>query len=44
METQMSCDSCRKKSHSLNQFLDKMICDKCYYQSINTIQKPTTHL
>jgi hypothetical protein len=41
MEAETSCDICRKKSNSLNQFLNKMISDKCYYQLINTIQTKT---
>lgn len=44
MESEMLCDSCRKKSYSLNQFLNKMVCDKCYYELVNTIQTPMTRL
>ncbi len=44
MESEMLCDSCRKKSYSLNQFLNKMVCDKCYSELVDIAQTPMTHL
>ena len=44
MESEMLCDRCRKKSYMLNHFLNKMVCDKCYYELINTIQTPITRI
>jgi predicted amidophosphoribosyltransferase len=40
MESEMICDSCRKKTYSLNQFLGKMVCSKCYHELVSTIQIP----
>ena len=44
MESETLCDSCRKKSYSQNQFLNKMVCNKCHYELANTIQTPMTRL
>lgn len=44
MESETLYDSCRKKSYSLNQFLNNMVCDKCYYELVNTIPTPMTGL
>ena len=44
MESEILCDSYRKKSYSLNHFLNKMVCDKCYFELINTFQTPMTRL
>lgn len=44
MESEMLCDSCRKKSYPLNQFLNNTVCDKCYYELVNTIQTSMTRL
>jgi len=42
MESEMICESCRRRTHSLNQFLGKTVCTKCYYEIINAIQIPAT--
>ncbi len=44
MESEMLYDSCRKKSYSLNQFLNNTVCDECYYELVDTVQTPMTHL
>ncbi len=44
MESEMVCDGCKRKTFSLNQFLGKMICNKCHDEMINTIQIPSTSI
>ncbi len=42
METDMQCDYCGQRTQSLNQFLDKLVCNKCFHELTSSIQIPGT--
>jgi len=44
MESEMTCDSCGRRTYSLNQILGKMVCNKCHHEIIRSVQIPASSI
>ena len=44
MEADMQCAYCGQETQSLKQFLDKMVCNKCFHELISSIQVTGTRI